>query len=156
MTTPIMNVRDTVSGSQGECFVTIGERRYNFMSLKKINAKMEKNKEKVTILGKTGESNKTTGWKGSGTMSVYYNTSVLRKLMEVYKNTGEDFYFDTQITNADLASSAGRQTVILKDCNLDSIVLAMLDTESSNLEEDLDFTFDDFDIPESFTALVGM
>lgn len=156
MSAPIMNVRDTVSGSQGECVVVIDGRRYNFMILKSINATMEKKKDEVAIMGKTGASNKTVGWSGSGSMTFYYNWPVFRRLMKRFKDTGQDFYFDVIIRNADLASSAGAQTVILKDCNSDSIELAKLDADSTTLEEDMDFTFDDWENPEEFTELAGM
>ena len=34
--------------------------------------------------------------------------------------------------------------------DLDSVILAKLDTDSDTLDEDIDFTFDDFDILDSF------
>jgi len=152
----IMNVRDTISGSQGECYITIAGRRYNFMTVISIDATIEKSKEEVAILGKTGKANKSVGWKGSGSMTFYYNTSIFREAMLKFKDTGEDFYFDIQITNADLSSSVGRQTVILKDCNSDSITMAKLDADAALLDEDMDFTFDDCEMPEKFNAIAGM
>ena len=54
------------------------------------------------------------------------------------------------VVNEEPASSIGKQTVVLYNCNIDSVILAKLDTDSDSLEEDLDFTFDDFDILDSF------
>ena len=65
-------------------------------------------------------------------------------------------YFDIQITNEDPVSSVGRQTVILKDCNLDGGVLAKFSAEDEYLEEELRFTFEDFEMPETFAPLAGM
>ena len=49
-------------------------------------------------------------------------------------------------------SSAGKQSVLLIGCNLDSVVLAKLDGDSDDpLDEDVDFTFEDFDILTPFT-----
>ena len=59
-----------------------------------------------------------------------------------YKSTGEDVYFDIQVTNDDPTSSAGRQTVILKDCNIDGGVLARFDADDDYLDEELSFTFE--------------
>ncbi|MCW0762880.1 phage tail tube protein, partial [Clostridioides difficile] len=48
-----MNVKDTISASLAECFVTIEGKRYNFMQAINLEAKMEKTKSEVPILGKT-------------------------------------------------------------------------------------------------------
>ena len=69
---------------------------------------------------------------------------------------GEDVYFDMQITNDDPTSDAGRQTVVLIGCNIDGGVLAKFDADGEYLDEDMDFTFEDFKIPEGFTLLKGM
>lgn len=89
-------------------------------------------------------------------MTLHYNTSILRELAYRYKETGEDVYFDMQCTNEDPTSSVGRQTVTFKDCNFDSLVLAQFDADADYLEEDVDFTFEDFEMPETFTLLQGM
>ena len=152
----VMAAKDTISASLAECFVTIEGNRYNFMQAISLEANFEKNKTEVPILGKTGKGNKATGWKGTGSATFHYNTSIFRALMKRYKDTGEDDYFDIQITNSDPTSSVGRQTVILKDCNIDGGLLAKFDADAEYLDEDMDFTFEDFDMPEQFRLLVGM
>lgn len=151
-----MNAKDAVSASLAECFVTIEGNRYNFMQAINLEASMEKSKTTVPILGKTGKGNRSTGWSGSGSATFHYNTSIFRQLLERYKNTGEDVYFDIQVTNEDPTSSVGRQTVILKDCNIDGGILTKFDADADYLDEDMDFTFDDFEIPEKFNMLAGM
>ena len=152
----IMNAKDAVSASLAECFVTIGDNRYNFMQAINLEANFEKNKTEVPILGKTGKGNKATGWKGTGSATFHYNTSIFRELMKRYKDTGEDVYFDIQVTNEDPTSSVGRQTVILKDRNMDGGLLAKFDADAEYLDEDMDFTFEDFEMPEIFSLLAGM
>lgn len=152
----IMNAKDTISASLAECFVTIEGNRYNFMQAINLEAQFTKNKAEVPILGKTGKGNKANGWTGSGSATFHYNTSIFRELAYRYKQTGEDVYFDIQVTNFDPTSSVGRQTVILKDCNLDGGLLAKFDADAEYLDEDMDFTFEDFEIPEKFTLLEGM
>ena len=44
----------------------------------------------------------------------------------------------------------------MKDCNLDNAVIALFDADGDWLEQDVDFTFEDFEIPETFTQLDGM
>lgn len=154
--TTIMNAKDTVSASLAECFVTIEGSRYNFMQAINLEAKMEKNKTEVPILGKTGKGNKATGWKGTGKATFHYNTSIFRELLKRYKDTGEDVYFDIQVANEDPTSTVGRQTIVLKDCNIDGGLLAKFDADAEYLDEDMDFTFEDFDMPEKFSLLDGM
>lgn len=151
----VMLAKDTISASLAQCFVTIGTRRYNFMQAINLEAKFEKNKTEVPILGKTGKGNKATGWKGTGSAKFHYNTSIFRKMMLDYKDTGKDTYFDIQIINEDPTSSVGRQEINLIDCNIDGGILAKFDADSEYLDEEMDFTFEDFTMPEEFKELVG-
>lgn len=152
----IMNAKDAISASLAECFITIEDNRYRFMQAINLEANFEKTKTEIPILGKTGKGNKATGWKGSGSATFHYNTSIFRELLKRYKDSGEDIYFDIQITNEDPTSSVGRQTIILKDCNMDGGLLAKFDADSEYLDEDMDFTFEDFEMPETFSLLSGM
>ena len=151
-----MNARDAISAPLAECFVTIRGNRYNFMQAIDLEAVVERTKTEVPILGQTGRGNKATGWRGKGNATFHYNSSIFRELMYQFKARGEDVYFDIQISNEDPTSAAGRQTVVLKDCNINSGVLAKFDADAEFLSEELDFTFDDFEIPEVFTVLDGM
>ena len=150
MSNVIMKGKDAISAKLAECFVTIEGNRYNFMQAINLEATMEKTKTEVPILGKTGIGNKASGWKGTGSATFHYNTSIFRELLYRYKNTGEDIYFDIQITNEDETSAVGRQTIVLKDCNMDSGILAKFDADGEYLDEDMDFTFEDWEMPEKF------
>jgi hypothetical protein len=77
-------------------------------------------------------------------------------MMLDYKDSGEDMYFDIQISNDDPTSAAGRQTVTLLDCNIDGGVLAKFDADGDILDEEVEFTYEDFKMPESFNLLEGM
>ena len=151
-----MNAKDTITASLAECFVTINGTRYNFMQAINLEASVEKTKTEVPILGKTGKGNKSTGWKGSGSATFHYNTSIFRELLLKFKETGEDLYFDIQITNYDPTSAVGRQTTILKDVNVDGGLVAKFDADGEYLDEDMDFTFEDWEMPEKFNVLDGM
>lgn len=151
-----MNAQDSISGSLAECFMTIDGDRYNFMQIIKFEGKIDKSKVEVPILGRTGKGNKASGWKGTFTGTAHYNQSIMRKMLLKYKETGQDTYFDIQITNEDENSSIGRQTVILKQCNLDGGTLAKIDSTADYLDEDINGTFDDFEMPEEFSLVNGM
>ncbi|EQI39587.1 hypothetical protein QOY_3234 [Clostridioides difficile Y231] len=117
---------------------------------------MEKNKSEVPILGSTTKGNKSTGSKYTGSATFHYNTSIFRELLYRYKETGEDIYFDIQVTNEDPTSSAGRQTIILKDCNMDSGIIVKFDADGEYLDEDMDFTCEDWELVEKFNIINGM
>ncbi|RKL98744.1 phage portal protein, partial [Moraxella catarrhalis] len=53
----------------------------------------------------------------------------------------------------DPGSSTGRQTVILEGVNLDSVMMASLDTEAEALEEEVAFTFENVRIETPFNPL---
>ena len=150
-----MRGKDALCAELAECFVTIGTRRYNFMQAIKLEAKFEKTKTEVPILGQTGKGNKATGWKGTGSATFHYNTSIFREMMLHYKDTGEDIYFEMQISNEDPTSTVGRQTIILIDCNVDGGILSKFDADGESLDEEMDFTFEDFKMPETFKFLEG-
>lgn len=156
MNASIMHGKDAISSSLAECYVTIDGTRYNFMQAINLEATMEKTKTEIPVLGKSGKGNKGTGWKGTGNATFHFNTSIFRKAMKEFKDKGTDFYFDIQITNEDPTSSVGRQTIVLKDCNLDNIILTKFDADGEYLDESMDFTFEDWEMPEEFTNPVGM
>ena len=66
-----INAKDTVSAKKAECFITIEGKRYNFMQAIDLEAKMEKNKSEVPILGRTTKGNKTTGSTNTGSATFH-------------------------------------------------------------------------------------
>lgn len=151
-----MNAKDAVSAKLAECYVTIEGNRYLLMQAKNFNADFKKDKKTVAILGRTAVGNKAAGWSGSGKMTIYHNTEIFNNLLERYKNTGEDLYFDTQVTNFDPTTSVGRNTKIYKDCNIDGTTIQSFDAAGEWLEQDIDFTFEDYEGPEKFKQLASM
>ncbi|MCC8435481.1 phage tail tube protein [Brevibacillus sp. M2.1A] len=148
--------QDAVSGKMARAYATINGRREELFYAKSLEATIEKNKVDVPILGKTNTPQRSAGWSGSGTLTVYYVTSVFRQLMRDFIKTGKDFWFDLQIINEDETSGTGKQTVMLLGCNLDSIIATKFDATSDDmLEEELPFTFNDYDLLDQFNTLTG-
>lgn len=151
-----MAAKDSISAKLAECFVTIGDNRYNAFNFINFEAKFKKKKTPVAILGKTGAGNKASGWEGTFEATIHYNTSIFRQMAIDYKDTGRDVYFEIQVTNEDPSSGAGRQTMVFKDCNLDEMILSKFDADSDDpLDEDISGTFEDFNMPEKFKNLSG-
>lgn len=151
-----MHARDAIHGAQGKAYVTVEGNRYLFAQLINIEARMDKTKTQVSIMGRVAKGNKATGAEYTGSATFHFNTSIFRKLLKRYKDTGEDVYFDIQVTNEDKSSTVGRQTTILIDCNMDGGIIAALDADAEYLEDSIDFTFEDWDMPEEFGILQEM
>lgn len=147
-----LKAKDTISGQEGRAFATINNQVEEMFYIKTLEATVEKQKAEVKTLGRRGVQHKATGWSGSGTMTIFYMTSRFRQMMLDYMKTGVDTYFDIEVTNEDPTSSIGYQTIILRDVNLDSVIMASLDTESDALEEEVSFTFDGVDINQAFST----
>ncbi|XID92482.1 phage tail tube protein [Paenibacillaceae bacterium WGS1546] len=145
---------DTISGQEGRAYATINGQVEEMFYIKSLEAKVEKEKAEVKTLGRRGTQHKSIGWSGSGSMTIYYVTSVFRQLMLDYMKSGRDTYFSVVVVNEDPASSIGKQTVTLKRVNLNSVVMAKLDAESEGLDEEIEFTFEDVDIQDSFARPV--
>jgi len=141
---------DTISGQEGKATANIDGNVQDMFFVKSLEATFDKEKVEVKTLGKRGTQHKGVGWSGAGSMTLYYVTTLFRQMALKYAKTGKDTYFDITIINDDPTSTIGKQTVVLYNCNIDSTILAKLDTDSDTLDEDIDFTFDDFDILDSF------
>lgn len=155
MNNVIIKGKDTIAAKLAECFITIGTRRYNFMQMIDMEAKVEKTKAAVPRLGAIMVGHKACGMEGTFSGTAHYNQSVFRQALLDYKNTGIDAYFEMQITNDDPGSAAGRQTIIFYDCNTDGGILAKFDADGEYLDEEIEGTFDDFAMPEEFAKLNG-
>lgn len=148
-----MHAKDAIHGAQGEAYVTIQGVRYPLAQIINLEARMDKTKTQVPIMGRVGKGNKSTGAEYTGSATFHFNTSIFRQLLYIYKETGEDIYFDIQVTNEDKSAAVGRQTTILKDCNMDGGLLALIDADAEYLEDSFDFTFEDWEMPEQFSLL---
>lgn len=157
MNQPIMNALDAVTGSQAAAYITLADgNRYCFMQLYSFESSMEVNIAEVPILGKTGKGSKPTGWSGTWKGTAHYNQSIIRKILLEYKKTGFMPTFDIQVTNEDPTASVGSQTIVLKNCLTKGGILAKFDASAETLEEDIEGTFDDWEMPEEFSLMSGM
>ena len=82
-----MKASDTLSAKMAKVFVTINGSRFNLMNAINLEAKFEKTKTEVPILGQMGAGNKATGWKGTGSATFHYNSSMFREIVEKFKDT---------------------------------------------------------------------
>lgn len=149
-----MDGKNVLSGRDGTAFITLDGQVKEIAYLKNIEASVELNKVEVQTLGRRVTQHKINGWSGTGSMNVYYVTSLFRDMIIDYIKKGKVTYFDIQVKNEDLSSTAGKQTTVLKNCLLNGAVLTKLDIEADYLDEDIEFTFEDADIPDTFSDVL--
>jgi hypothetical protein len=145
-----LKAKDTVSGQEARAYMVIDGETEEMFFAKKLVATVTKEKTEVRTLGKRGVQYKAKGWKGTGNMIIYYATSRFREILLQYMEQGQDVYFDIQVINEDAGTELGRQTVVLKNVNLDSMTVAAFDASADVLEESVNFTFEGMELLDRF------
>lgn len=145
-----LKAEQIISGQAGRAYANIDGQNRELLYLKSVDAVAEKRKTSVRTLGRTGEQFKAAGWTGKGKMTVYYMTSLFRELMLRYMKDGTDLSFDIVVINE--GNGGDRQTMVLKNCNLNSVSLARLDVGADHLDESMEFTFDGAELLDSFAG----
>lgn len=105
-----MRAGDVISAKLANAYITVDGNRYLLFQAKKLEAKVEKEKKEVSILGRTMKGNKGYSAKGSGTLEIYKNTSLFDDMILKFLNEGIDTYFDLQVVTEDPTSNAGRSS----------------------------------------------
>ena len=149
----ILQAPDTINGRLGSVTAVIEGTQVELMELANITATVDKNKTEFKTIGTLNTQNKATGWTGTGTANVRYISSRWAKLIEKYAHEHVDTYFTITITNDDPGSKAGKQIVQLEGCNFDSIDIAKLDIDTEILDQDINFTFSNFNILTPFNDI---
>ena len=147
--------RDTISGNKGVAYLKYEGENKELFYAKSITAKVSKTKSALNPIGYGLKKHKSTArGEGTGTLVLYYLSPFFREKIIEWKKTGQDVYFDLVITNSDPETEAGEQTVLLRDCNVDEVIMTQLDGSAEDvLEEELPFTFDDVEILTPFKEI---
>lgn len=146
----ILQAEDTISGAEGYATMVVDGRVVELMELTEISATVNLHKSDVRTLGKRSTGKKTTGWDGTGALTVYMIRSLFTKMIINYAKTGKLPKFDINITNADEGSIFGKQVSKLSGCSFDSVDVAKLNTDGEPINQSLNFTFEDVELLEEF------
>lgn len=136
---------NTINGREARLFIDGEEIGY----AKSFEATIEKNKVDVAILGNRWLSKKTTSLSGTGTLTLYKVTSKFSKMLLEYSTSGKDVYFTLQGVLDDPGAGRGTERVNLLRCNIDSVKIGQFNVEAEVLEEEVPFTFEGAEIPDS-------
>lgn len=154
--TKLMNARDAVYASLGNAYVKLDGTRYLLMQLKNIEVTAKVDNKKVPILGTTVAGNKPGTLTYDGKATLYANTSIFRKVLKKYQDTGEATYFDITCNQNDPTASVGEQTIIMKDCLISQATLVKLEAGGDELTDDISFSVNSFEMPHEYSLLDGM
>ncbi len=150
-----LKAQDTINGALASVYIVENGQRTLVMNCIDITAEIKKNKKEIKVLGITGSKHKSAGWTGTGSMTMYYGTSKLREAIIKYINEGIDTYYEMVISNEDPSSDIGTQTISLTGVNFDNVTLAKVDINSTELNEQVNFTFQGANLLEKFTEYKG-
>jgi hypothetical protein len=139
-----MRATDVMNANAADGYATIDGIMHRMFYAKSFEAKIEKFKQEIRLLNRRQTAHKTTGVKGTGSMTIYMVTPYYRKMVEEYLSSGKDIYFTLVVTNSDPESSVGTNTTAFYDVNIDSSILSKFNTGDEILEEEVSFTFDSY------------
>lgn len=111
----VMPADDAVAGWAGTVYITYFDgksdkgNRFLFARVKKVEAKVKFNNSKLSILGSRMKKHKQGTGEGTGSATMYYCDSMMRKKAEEYKNNGKLVRFDMEVYNDDVGSNKSIQ-----------------------------------------------
>lgn len=148
-----LNYRDVIALSEGTVFVEIDGKNYKLLEGKEITAEIELNKEDVFALGRRMKGSKVTSASGSGSMTLYWVSSMWNQLVHDYISTGYIPDMTLTATMEDKTTSLGKQVVTIGGFIPDKFVLFNLEADDGIAENEMDFTFDRSDLIEKFNEI---
>ncbi|MBT9022209.1 phage tail tube protein [Lactobacillus delbrueckii subsp. bulgaricus] len=144
---------DVINSKDAMVTATINGRVIPLIECTDFEAKIEKNKEDVQVLGTHWKHHKVTSIEGTGTLEGYLISSMWLKYALPYINGGAELYFNVTVDIEDKSSRTGKQTVQLTDVSLDDIPIADISADDSVLDWKSDFTFEGVQLINEFNDI---
>lgn len=142
--------RDALNGKAGKGFMVKDGQNIELFGLKKFESNAEIQTSDFVVVGSLVNQTKPKGVKYTGTATVYYGTPAFLQILTEYKKTGRFPDINFQITNDDKGSSMGIQVVAIYGVVLTKIPIALLDDSADQLQQEISFTFTDFEPLQQF------
>lgn len=149
----LLDIQNLVNGAEGTVYLQRENEMIPLLNIRTITASVSKDKETKKVIGSKVAKNRLAGYTFSGTMNVYYCSSYFTKMLRDDIKNGTNTTFTLIVTNEDPASSIGRQSIALYNVDIDSHDILSLDVDASDMNSDIPFTFDDFEILEAFAEV---
>lgn len=142
---------DTINSREGSVVMTVDGKNITLAELQEASAQLEGNVEEINLLGKRMKGHKLTSAEGTGSISKYTVRSDFAKIMADWVQGGTYPSISLMLTVEDETSNTGKQVVQLMDVIFADGVFANLNSDDGLLEDETDFTFDDFKIIKQFS-----
>ncbi|XJZ57277.1 phage tail tube protein [Lactobacillus delbrueckii subsp. bulgaricus] len=144
---------DVINSKDAMVTATIDGRVIPLIECTDFEAKLEKNKEDVQVLGSHWKHHKVTSIEGTGTLEGYLVSSMWIKYALPYINGGAELYFNITVDIEDKSSRTRKQTIQLTDVSLDDIPIADISADDSVLDWSSDFTFEGIQLINEFNDI---
>lgn len=144
---------DVINSKDAMVTATINGRVIPLIECTNFEAKIEKNKEDVQVLGTHWKHHKVTSIEGTGSLEGYLISSMWLKYALPYINGGAELYFNITVDIEDKSSRTGKQTVQLTDVSLDDIPIADISADDSVLDWKSDLTFEGVQLINEFNDI---
>lgn len=144
---------DVINSKDAMVTATINGRVIPLIECTNFEAKIEKNKEDVQVLGTHWKHHKVTSIEGTGSLEGYLISSMWLKYAMPYINGGAELYFNVTVNIEDKSSRTGKQTVQLTDVSLDDISIADISADDKILDWKTDFTFEGVQLINEFNDI---
>jgi hypothetical protein len=148
-----LNAQDVIALSEGSVFVTIDGKNIPLIEVKEATADLEFNKEDVPRLGQRMVGNKVTSASSKGKLTTYFVSSMWNKIAADYLAGAGLPRMTMTATMEDKSSSLGKQVVTLGNFMPDKINLFNLEADDGVSENEMDFTFDSFNMTQALNEL---
>ncbi len=143
---------DGMNGKAGSAFMVRGGRNIELFGLKKFETNAEFETTDFPVVGALVNQTKVKGIKYSGMLTIYYGTPEFLSILTEFKRTRRFPEIKLQVINDGTGTTVGNQVIAIYGVVLSKIPIAMLDDSVDYLQEEIPFTFTDFEPLEQFKA----
>ena len=143
---------DGLNGKAGSAFMVKGGRNIELFGLKKFETNAEFETTNIPEVGALFNQTKVKGIKKSGTLTIYYGTPEFLSFLTEFKRTRRFPELKLQVINDGTGTTVGNQIIAIYGVVLTKIPIAILDDSADYLQEEIPFTFTDFEPLEQFKA----
>ena len=146
----LLDIQNLVNGAEGTVYLQKDNEMVPLLTVRTLTATVTKEKDTKKVIGSKVAKNRLSGYTYAGTMNVYYCSTYFTKMLRDDIKNGTNTTFTLIVTNEDPASMIGRQSIALYNVDIDSADILAIDVDASDMNTDIPFTFDDFEIIEAF------
>lgn len=151
-----VKLQDTISSKEGKGFITINGQNRELFEISTLKAQLDMIVQSRQMLGHRMTQHKVVGAEGTGSATLYFMNSEMLKMAIEFLNTGKYGSVKIQVVNEDNQSSIGKQDVVLLNVIFKTIPVTTIDDQSEDpVTVDVDFTFDDIQLLESFVKPIN-